>query len=93
MSLGAFSYDENKDGSCEISYEDYGEYSGMDYEANYKLDSMNRTLLEDTLKAEGCTGSLSEMLREKFGVHLEKCSFASYLAKHDIDYDLFTWCS
>lgn len=92
MSLGAFSYDEYKNGSCEISYEDFGEYSGMDYEAIYKLDPMNRTLLEDTLKTE-CSGSLPEMLQEKFGVYLEKCSFASYLAEHGIKYVLFTWCS
>lgn len=52
MSLGAFCYSENKDGSCEISYEDYGEFSGMDYEAIYKLDPVNRSLLETALREE-----------------------------------------
>lgn len=89
---GTFCYDENKDGSCEISYEDYGEFSGMDYEAIYKLNPQNRSLLEDTLRKE-CTGTLPEMLLEKFGPHLNKCPFGAYLCEHGIDYDLFTWCS
>ena len=92
MSLGAFCYSENKDGSCEISYEDYGEFSGMDYEAIYKLDPVNRSLLETVLREE-CTGTLPEMLEQKFGLYLNSSPFCSYLSSHDIHYEFFSWCS
>lgn len=92
MSLGAFSYAEDENGACEISYEDFGEYSGMDYEAIYKLDPVSRARLEKLLSEE-YSGTLEEMIEEKFGTCLEKCSFCVYLNENGIRYELFTWCS
>lgn len=92
MSLGTFSFTEYESGACEVSYEDLGEYGGMDYEAIYKLDPVGRARLEKLLNEEH-SGTLEKMIEEKFGPCLEKSSFCGYLNANGIRYELFTWCN
>ena len=92
MGYGVFCYSEYEDGSVEISYQDIGTYHGMDYEATYKLDWNAAEQLRSALSVE-CTGTLEEILTEKFGVCLNKSSFSAFLSEHKIEYELFTWVS
>ena len=92
MAYGEFGFSQYPDGSIEIRYEDYGTYSGMDYEATYRLDPANAARLRVLLSREA-KGSLEDMLREVFGEYLNRRSFAEYLNTNQIKYSLFTWCS
>ncbi len=94
MVKGRFVFNENKDGSIRISYEDYGveAFDGSDYEVIYTLDMKNAHKLRKLL-SENHQGSLEEMIRMEFGECLDKKSFASYCSENDIEQDCFTWIS
>ena len=53
-------------------------FGGSDYEFTYTLDKPNRDKLWGMLKAEGTVGSMEEMIREYFGVYLDKIPFGRF---------------
>ena len=81
--------------TLQVSYEDYEAetFGGDDYEAIYTLDEENREKLILALLDEGLRGSFEDMILERFGVCLDKGSFAGYCDERQIKYDLFTWIS
>ena len=77
-----------------VNCEDFGvECFGGSYEYTYALDRAERDRLCEILRAEGAEGSLSDMIREYFGVCLEKVSFGAFCSRHHIRYRLSTWVS
>ena len=91
---GDYLFTDYEDGSCEVEYEDYGTFSGMDYEAHYKFDPESRAKLTACLRKE-CRGTLNEMITRKFGPKLNAGpeTFSGYLARNHIHYEFFSWCS
>ena len=75
-----------------ISCEDYNvaAFGGADYEFTYTFDMMNRTKLLDALQAEGVSGTTSEIIKKKFGEHLELCSVSAYCDQHGIKYAIYS---
>ena len=78
-----------------ISYEDYSvdSFGGGDCEVIYTLTEENRHKLFDALTGDGYHGSLSDMIKEHFGLSLEKESFSDYCSRQTIEYDRFVWIS
>ncbi len=78
-----------------ISYEDYGVDScgGGDYEVTYTLSKENRLKLYEKLTDAGYFGSLSDMIKECFGLSFEKESFSDYCSRNNIDFDRHIWIS
>ena len=72
-----------------ISCVDYNveAFGGADYEFTYIFDRINRKKLMDVLQANGLNGSLSEMIIEKFGEHLELCGVSTFCDQHQIKYE------
>lgn len=75
-----------------ISCEDYNvaAFGGADYEFTYTFDMMNRTKLLNALQAEGVSGTTSEIIKKKFGEHLELCSVSAYCDQHGIKYAIYS---
>jgi len=76
--------------SLTVNYEDFG---ALDYEATYTLDANNKEKLWHALEAEGLSGTLKEMILQRFGFYLEKASFSLFCDSNSIKYSLNTWIS
>ena len=78
-----------------ISCEDYDveAFDGLDYEFTYTFDGKNREKLRSILEAEGCAGSMEEMILAFFGESLDRIPVSLFCDEHEIRYDLFTWVS
>ena len=68
-------------------------FGGSDYEYTYTLDKSNRDKLWELLKSKNYTGSMEDMIKEYFGVSLEKTPFGGFCNENGIGYDLFNWVS
>ena len=65
-------------------------FGGSDYEFTYTLDKHNRDKLWEILKSKKANGAMEDMIREYFGVSLEKTPFGGFCDENGIKYDLFT---
>ena len=81
--------------ALKISCEDYGveSFGGGDYEVIYTLNKENRLKLYDELSGAGYFGSLSDMIKEHFGLSFEKEVFSDYCSRHSIEFDRHIWIS
>ena len=81
--------------SLTIGYEDYsvGAFGGSDCALTYVLDKENRAKLVEALAAEGYEGEYREMMKECFGLSLEKKSFVDFCSEHRIEYKQHVWIS
>ena len=57
----------------------------------YTLNKENRDKLHAALTAEGLSGSLTDMITERFGLSMEKESFSIFCQSHQIEYELHVW--
>lgn len=78
-----------------VNYEDFDveAFGGSDYEVTYTLGPFSKEKLQHELEQEGLSGTLKEMILERFGEYLDRESFCHYCDKRGIKYDLFTWVS
>lgn len=88
MSLGK-AIVKDSETTLSISCVDYNVevFGGADYEFTYIFDRINRKKLMDVLQANGLSGTLSEMIIEKFGEHLELCGVSAFCDQHQIKYE------
>ncbi len=88
MSLGK-AIVKDSETTLSISCVDYNVevFGGADYEFTYIFDHTNRKKLMDVLQANGLSESLSEMIIEKFGEHLELCGVSAFCDQHQIKYE------
>ena len=92
MTLG-YAIIQDSPSGLRVSCEDFGVecFGGSDYEYIYTFDRINRKKLWKLLRSKNVAGSMEEMIREYFGVSLEKVPFGCFCDEHGIEYDLFTW--
>ena len=79
--------------ALKVGYEDYSvdTFNGGDCEVTYTLNKENRDKLHAALAAEGLSGSLTDMITERFGLSMEKESFSIFCQSHQIEYELHVW--
>lgn len=94
MTLGYASIHDSPTG-LSVNCEDFDVefFGGSDYEFTYTLDKHNRDKLWRILKSKNADGAMEDMVREYFGVSLEKTPFGGFCDEYGIKYDLFTWVS
>ena len=94
MKKGTFWLDYRKEGKVTLGIEDSDVefFGGADYEMLYTMDTENveklRTVLSRTHR-----GPLEKMIKEEFGIHLDKVQMSKWLSDHGIEFEFFNWVS
>ena len=94
MEKGTFWIESEPNGDITIGIEDYDVefFDGGDYEMMWTLDPESIRKLTDIL-ARTQTGTLEDMMKKEFGIHLEKKSLSKWLDENDIEYKYSCWTS
>ena len=94
MTKGTFWINAGQDGRTSIGIEDYDVemFDGMDYEMIYTLDAENLRKFAGKL-AETHPGTLEQMIKAEFGIHLDQKSISMWMDENGIRYEFFSWMS